>query len=169
MTVNIKNEYPLISEHFMTENQYASVASDIVSKTLQYEKCPFEAEVSILLTDDEGILKINKKERNIDLSTDVLSFPMIPFESPAHFTGLDKDVSLFNPDSKELLLGDIVISIDHCIAQALDYGHSIEREYAFLIVHSVLHLLGYDHVKADEASIMEQKQEAILSILGISR
>ena len=123
----------------------------------------------MFLTDNSGIHEVNRQFRGIDAPTDVLSFPMIPFETPADYQILDQDESFFDLDTEELLLGDIMISAERVISQAEDYGHSIKREFCFLVAHSMLHLLGYDHMVPEEAAIMEQKQEAALEKLGITR
>ena len=141
----------------------------MILAVLDYEACPYEVEVNIVLTDNEEIHKINKEYRQIDRPTDVLSFPMIPFKTPADYSVIEGDDSYFDLDTDELILGDVMISVDKVYAQAEEYGHSIEREYAFLIAHSMLHLFGYDHMKDDERIIMEKKQEEILSALYISR
>ena len=135
-----------------------------------YMDCPYEAQVSILITDDDEIHRINLEQRQIDRPTDVLSFPMVNYETPGDFSFLEEDSEdCFDPDSGELLLGDIVISADKVAAQAEEYGHSRRREYAFLIAHSMLHLMGYDHMTPEDAAEMERLQEEILQQLGISR
>lgn len=169
MNVNIENEYPNDLSGFMSEDEYKEIALKAVKETLSEEGCPFEAELSILLTDDENIRNINLEQRKIDKSTDVLSFPMIDFKSPSCFEGFEGDFSLFDPDTKELFLGDIVISIDHCLLQAQEYGHNVRREYAFLITHSMLHLLGYDHENQAQSLVMEEKQKKILNSIGLGR
>lgn len=126
--------------------------------TLTEEKFPYNAEVEVILTDDDNIRELNRKFRNIDSSTDVLSFPL----------GSDGEYDE-NPETGMKMLGDIVISVEHAYAQAELYGHGIEREISFLAVHSMLHLLGYDHVDSKlEESIMREKQEIILDELGLS-
>lgn len=126
--------------------------------TLTEEKFPYNAEVEVILTDDDNIRELNRKFRNIDSSTDVLSFPL----------GSDGQYDE-NPETGMKMLGDIVISVEHAYAQAELYGHGIEREISFLAVHSMLHLLGYDHVDSKlEESIMREKQEIILDELGLS-
>ena len=126
--------------------------------------------VSVTLTDLKHIQEINKTYRNIDKATDVLSFPMIDYQIPSDFSHLEDDSEdYFNPETGELLLGDIVISVEKVIEQAQKYGHSRERELAFLVAHSMLHLFGYDHIKESEREKMEKKQEEILKILGIER
>ena len=152
------------------EFDYASLAEKVVNACLDYAKFPYEAEVNLTLTDNEGIHTINKEFRQIDRPTDVLSFPMLSYETPGDFAFLDEeDCEDFNPDTGEALLGDIVISVEKVLEQAENFGHSIEREYAFLITHSMLHLFGYDHMTEDEASIMEAKQTEILNELNILR
>lgn len=147
-----------------------NVSERVIMETLVSEQCPYEAEVAVLLTDSEGIHAMNSAFRGIDKPTDVLSFPNVDYEAPADFSGLeDMAEDYFNPESGELCLGDIVINVDKVYGQALEYGHSPLREYAFLIAHSMLHLLGYDHMEEKEAAAMEHKQEEILKRLGITR
>lgn len=147
------------------------VANQVVEAVLDWEKCPYEAEVSVTLTTNEEIEIINREQRGINRPTDVLSFPMTQFPVPGEFDFLEEDEMLdsFHPESGELLLGDIVISVDKVASQAEEYGHSMLREFAFLIAHSMLHLIGYDHMEAAEAEIMEKKQEEILNSIGITR
>ena len=123
----------------------------------------------MLLTDNESIRAINKDERGIDRATDVLSFPFVSFAAAGDFSGLEDDPTLFHPESGELMLGDMVISLDKVREQAAEYGHSEKRELAFLAAHSMYHLMGYDHEEEDERLEMEAKQEALLQHLGITR
>jgi metalloprotein, YbeY family len=146
---------------------YEDIIRQMVVAALDYENCPYEAEVSVTVVDDKEIQKINKTYRNIDKATDVLSFPMYQYEKAADFDNLDD--SAFNPESGELLLGDIVISAEKVTAQAKEYGHSKEREFAFLLVHSMLHLLGYDHMEEEERLVMESKQKEILELNDYKR
>ncbi len=149
---------------------YIELAQKIVDFCLDYMEFPYEAEVNLTLTDDKGIHQINKEFRQIDRPTDVLSFPMLSYTDPGDFTFLDaEDSSDFNPDTGEAMLGDIVISVDKVFEQAVNFGHSIEREYAFLITHSMLHLFGFDHMEAEEANVMETKQKDILLKMNILR
>lgn len=148
---------------------YKEVADRVINAALDYEKCPYEAEISLTLTDNESIHEINKEFREIDRPTDVLSFPMVDYEEAGDFDFLESADEYFNPETGELMLGDIVISLDKVEEQAEAYGHSVLREYAFLIAHSMLHLMGYDHMEEDEATIMEKKQNEILELLGIGR
>jgi probable rRNA maturation factor len=146
------------------------VAGKVINEALDYENCPYEVTVDVLITDNEGIHEMNREHRGIDRPTDVLSFPNVDYESPADFSNIeDREEDYFDPESGELCLGDIVISVDKVFEQAKEYGHSPMREYAFLIAHSMLHLLGYDHMEPSEAAVMEAKQEEILTRLGITR
>ena len=148
---------------------YQEVAQRVGDAVLDYEQCPYESEVELLLTMDEEIREMNREFRDIDRATDVLSFPMIAYESPADFAFLEEDESCFDPDTGELMLGNIVISKQKVVEQAEEYGHSVLREYGFLIAHSMLHLLGYDHMEEEERAVMEKKQREILDGLGITR
>ena len=145
-------------------------ASLVAGEVLEEENCPYETEINILITDNEGIRMYNREYRNIDRETDVLSFPNVPFELPSDFSVAEEmEADCFQPDSGELILGDIILSCDRILEQAESFGHSIRREYAFLIAHSMLHLCGYDHMEPDEASVMEEKQNHVLDRLGITR
>lgn len=163
VTIERESEIPLpFSEQ--------EIAEAVVSETLDYEECPYEVEVNIILTNNEEIHKINLEQRDVDAPTDVLSFPMISYAYPSDFTVLEADgMDNFDPDTGELLLGDIVISVDKVIEQAEKYNHDVKREYAFLIAHSMLHLFGYDHMDEIERETMELKQDEILNRLGITR
>ena len=142
----------------------------VVEAALELENCPYEAVVNLLLTTDEEIHRMNMEFRQIDRPTDVLSFPMIEYETPGDFSGIrEESDDLFDPESGELLLGDIVISKDKVMFQAEQYGHSPRREYAFLIAHSMLHLFGYDHMEDDERRIMEERQRRIMEKVHILR
>lgn len=141
-----------------------------VSTTLDYENFNKPNEISVVITDNEGIREINREFRNIDRETDVLSFPMLEFEDDYAEDGeIEIDVEDTNPDTGDVILGDIVLSLEKAQAQAVEYGHSYEREISFLTVHSVLHLLGYDHEKEADKNIMRSKEEAILGLFGQMR
>ena len=140
-----------------------------VETALDILGCPYEAEVSLLLTTNEEIHRMNLEFRDVDRPTDVLSFPMIDFAVPGNFDGLEEREGCFDPETGELSLGDIVISKEKVLSQAEAYGHSVLREYAFLIVHSVLHLTGYDHMEPSERSVMEEQQRRIMEALNILR
>ncbi len=145
------------------------LAERVIEGVLDYENCPYEAQVNILLSDNETIRQVNKETRGIDRPTDVLSFPAVEYETPGDFRFLEEEILYFHPETGELVFGDILLSVDKVYAQAEEFGHSLMREYAFLIAHSMLHLCGYDHMGKDEALQMEKKQEDILNRLGITR
>ena len=115
-------------------------------------------EVSVVLADDEYIHQLNHQYRGKDCPTDVLSFALNEGEEPEIIDG-----------PEVVLLGDIIISLETAARQAEEYGHSLERELAYLTVHGILHLLGYDHMLEDEKKEMRQEEEQILSFLGITR
>ena len=126
--------------------------------TLKLEGFDDPAEVSVTLVNDETIREMNNKFRNIDAATDVLSFPLG-----------ENGVYDENPETGAKMLGDIVISVEHALSQADLYGHGIEREVAFLTVHSMLHLLGYDHEQGGlQKTIMREKEEKVLDALGLA-
>ena len=149
--------------------EYEELAKKVVQKVLDMEGCPYDAQVNLVLTDNEEIQRVNTEFREIAAPTDVLSFPMIPFETPADYAIVEEDESYFDLDTDELLLGDIMISVDKVFAQAEEYGHSVTREFCFMVAHSMLHLLGYDHMTPEEAVVMENKQRTALDELGITR
>ncbi len=149
---------------------YEALIEKVVTACLDFEACPYETEISVLLTGDDEIQKINKEYRNIDTPTDVLSFPTVFYRTPGDFSDLEeRDMDCFHPETGELLLGDIVISVDRALLQAQEYGHTPEREIAFLTAHSMFHLFGYDHMQEEERIIMEDKQKQVLEKLQIFR
>lgn len=165
MTFYVENE-TAISYDFSVEQTVWSVAEAV----LEAESCPYEAQVNVLLTDNERIREFNRQYRQIDRETDVLSFPNLEYGQPGEFQiGPQQEADCFDPDSGELILGDIILSVDRIASQAAEYGHSLQRELAFLVAHSMLHLCGYDHMEPEEAAVMERKQEQILTALGITR
>lgn len=129
-----------------------------VERSLEYENFSTNTEVSVTIVSLEDIHRINLEHRGIDRPTDVLSFPLIDFTR-------DK----LPQNGEKIYLGDIVLCYDKVLSQAEEYGHSVERELAFLTAHSMLHLMGYDHMEKDEEKIMFAKQEAIMDILGLPR
>ena len=146
------------------------IIRDVVLAVLDYEGCPYAAEVNVVVTDNHEIQKMNREYRGIDAPTDVLSFPMLEFTVPSDFSHVEEAFEdCFNPESGELMLGDIILSVDKIREQAESYGHSQTRELAFLVAHSMLHLCGYDHMEAEEAAVMEEKQERVLQNLQITR
>ncbi len=149
---------------------YKAIINQVVEKSLDVENCPYEVELNVILTDNEGIKEINQEYRGVDAPTDVLSFPLIDYVTPSDFSHVEEEAdSYFNPETGELLLGDIIISVEKVLSQAEEYGHSPKRELAFLVAHSMMHLFGYDHMEDEERLIMEKKQEYVLNELKISR
>ena len=130
----------------------------VIAESLRYENVSNNCEISVTIVDNEDINQINLKHRGIDRATDVLSFPLIDFEKESLPT-----------DGSKIYLGDIIISIERAMEQAKEYGHSIDREVGFLTAHSMLHLLGYDHMVEDEEKVMFKKQEEILNNLNLRR
>lgn len=165
MNISIENEsglnYP---------EEFNQIISRIVNASVDFLKCPYECQVAVTLVNDEQIHEINLENRNIDRATDVLSFPMMDFDQPNDLSLVEADPQdYFDPESGELLMGDIVISLEHVSAQAKEYNHSERREIAFLTAHSCLHLFGYDHMTDEERLEMEKLQEEILQKEGFTR
>ncbi|RKM62371.1 rRNA maturation RNase YbeY [Butyrivibrio sp. CB08] len=166
MTFYVENEVDAKFDFDIEE-----LAITVASKVLESEGCDYDVEIGLTITDDEGIKELNSQFREIDSPTDVLSFPNVSYEEPGDFSVIESDqkVDLENPDTGRIMFGDIVINEKRVREQALEYGHSERREFAFLVAHSMLHLCGYDHMEAGEAKVMEGKQEAVLTELGITR
>ena len=165
MNISIENEsglnYP---------EEFNQIISRIVNASVDFLKCPYECQVAVTLVNDEQIHEINLENRNIDRATDVLSFPMMDFNQPNDLSLVEANPQdYFDPESGELLMGDIVISLEHVSAQAKEYNHSERREIAFLTAHSCLHLFGYDHMTDEERLEMEKLQEEILQKEGFTR
>lgn len=143
----------------------------VIEFALKEEEVNVKCEVSLLFVDNDEIKEINNETRNIDKETDVLSFPMLEYSENRVFKEQYKDYkfSASDLDGDELVLGDIVLSLEKALEQSKEYNHSFEREASYLVVHSVLHLLGYDHMKDDEKIIMRKREEEILGKLNILR
>ena len=164
----VSTEHSIIIDSELEEDTGAweTLLSRVIPAALEAEGVTVPCEVDVLLTDDEGIHQINLEQREVDRPTDVLSFPMfefIPGEPPTDDADADPETGL-------VPLGDMVISLERARVQGEEYGHGTQREVAYLAVHSVLHLLGYDHM--DEGPMkaqMRAREEAILDSLGISR
>lgn len=161
MAVLIENE----QEKLFVTAEMEALTENVVTMSLETENFRIPSEVSIIFVDNERIREINKHHRNIDKPTDVLSFPMLEFEN-GKITDTTGDI---DRESNLLLLGDIVISLEKAKEQSLEYGHSFEREVAFLISHGAFHLLGYDHMDEESERLMLAKQELILTKLGFFR
>ena len=144
------------------------IINDVVKQAVDEYYGDDDIELSVTLTDNDGIKKLNSEFREIDAPTDVLSFPMLEFGTPGEFETIS-DSDIVDPDTDEIMLGDIVISLEKVVSQALEYGHSKDRELAFLVAHSMLHLMGYDHMNDEEREDMEKRQEDILESAGYTR
>lgn len=167
MTLNFEKETDIRLD--LGESEEA-LAERVITAGLEIIHCPFDAQVNLLVTDSENIRRMNLEFRQIDAPTDVLSFPMQNYPAPADFSEFNEsDWDAFDPQTHELLLGDIVINAERVISQAAEYGHSQKREYAFLIAHSLLHLTGFDHMLDEEREEMESFQRKIMDHLAIGR
>ena len=165
MTLFVENETDVVFDFSVEE-----ITRKVAERVLYVEECPYEVQINLLLVDNEGIHQFNLEYRGVDRETDVLSFPNLDFEQEGSFEiAEEEEADCFDPDTGELILGDIILSVDRIKEQAQEYGHSLLREFAFLVAHSMYHLCGYDHMEEDEARVMEEKQEAVLSYLGITR
>lgn len=142
-----------------SNKEYEDIIKKVIRKCFETEKIDINSlYVNIILTNPDIIRKYNKKYRNIDMETDVLSFPMFEKE----------ELLSFNTNVQEVL-GDIIISIDKVEEQAKEYGHSFERELSYMTVHGFYHLMGYDHIKEKDKEKMREKEEYILDSLNITR
>lgn len=158
----------IIYKNIEKKQKYENVIKLVVDECFKTEKIDStNLYVSITLTNPEEIEKINMQYRNIDRPTDVLSFPMFEKEDLEKIIHNDVDSDVFN--QQEDILGDIVISIPKVYEQAEEYGHSFERELAYMVVHGFYHLMGYDHIDEEDKKVMRQKEENILEHLGIKR
>lgn len=152
-------------------DEIINILNEIVDYTLKEEKLNVDYEVSIIFIDNEKIKELNNEYRNIDKETDVLSFPMIEYPHGMVYkdiyTNYKFDDSFY--DEGRLVIGDIAISLEKAKAQSEEYGHSLLREVCYLTVHSILHLLGYDHMEEKEKNIMREREEEILKKFNINR
>ena len=135
-----------------------------INQVLLDQKVEIDVDIAVTLTDNHDIREINNNYRGIDKETDVLSFPLLEFDTPGAIYATEEDY-----EEDKLLLGDIVISVEKAYAQAEEYGHSPQREFAFLAAHSTLHLLGYDHMTEEDEKVMFEKQEKSLANIGLTR
>lgn len=165
MTIHIENETNIE----ITKEQMLLIEAT-VTELAKYLHCTHSLEISISFVEEEEIKELNREHRDIDQITDVLSFPLIDFDEPGKLSEItEEDFEYFNLDTGDLILGDIVISLKKAKEQALEYGHSYERELGFLMVHSMLHLFGYDHIDEEDAKEMFRIQELILEQIGLKR
>lgn len=145
--------------------------SKVIEFALKEEEVDIKCEVSLVFVDNDEIKKINNDTRRINKETDVLSFPMLEYENKKVFKEIYKNYKFAQSDfdGDELVLGDIVLSLEKALQQSKEFNHSYEREASYLVVHSVLHLLGYDHMEDEEKSVMRSREEEILNKLSINR
>lgn len=158
-------------EKIKVDKNFEEKLSGVIDFALKEECVEEKYQISLLFVDNKEIRQINKDTRDIDRETDVLSFPMLEYSSNKVYKEEYKDYD-FNDsyyDGDELVLGDIVLSLEKTKEQSIEYNHSFEREAAYLVVHSVLHLLGYDHMEEEEKKIMRKREEEILGKLNIGR
>lgn len=142
------------------DENFLKIVTKAAEESLKYENFDPNCEISLSFVTNSEIHKINKQFRNIDRETDVLSFPQLTFE--------EGEIPEKN-ENGEIILGDIIISVEKAKAQAEEYGHSLEREIAFLTAHSMLHLMGYDHMTEEDEKEMFGRQRAIMENIGIGR
>jgi probable rRNA maturation factor len=151
--------------------ELVKLLENVTNTVLEAEEVKVSCEISIILVDNEEIRNLNREYRNIDRETDVLSFPMLDYEAERVYKEVyaleEHDESDF--DGGELVLGDMALSLEKAFEQSVEYGHTFMREVAYLTVHSILHLLGYDHMKEDEKLKMRAVEESILEKLMITR
>ncbi|MGE5629128.1 MAG: rRNA maturation RNase YbeY [Solirubrobacterales bacterium] len=153
------------------KDEFYKLIEDIVDYALREEGVKIDYEISITLVDNDEIKEINSEHRNISKVTDVLSFPLLNYTKGKVFKECYKD-NIFGPGDLEgdkLLLGDIVLSLEKAEEQGIEYNHGFLREACYLTIHSVLHILGYDHMEEDEKKVMRAREEEILKKFDLSR
>ncbi|OOM81589.1 rRNA maturation RNase YbeY [Clostridium sp. BL-8] len=153
------------------KEEFIKGLEEVIEFALKEEEVDIECEVSLVFVDNNEIKEINNDTRKINKETDVLSFPMLEYDDKKVFKDVYKNYkfSASDLDGDELVLGDIVLSLEKALEQSIEFNHSYEREASYLVVHSVLHLLGYDHMEDEEKQIMRKREEEILAKLNISR
>ncbi|NFO45714.1 rRNA maturation RNase YbeY [Clostridium botulinum] len=158
-------------EKMEVSDEFTNHLEKVIEFALKEEDVNIPSEISLLFVDNEEIREINNETRNIDRATDVLSFPMLDYPEKKVFKEvyIENDFSEADFDGDDLVLGDIVLSLERALEQSKEYNHSYEREASYLVVHSVLHLLGYDHMEEDDKVKMRKREEEILTALDIRR
>lgn len=158
-------------EKVMVNSELENSIIEIIEYTLMEEQVTIPCEISVIFVDNEEIKQINNEMRNIDKVTDVLSFPMLEYVDKKVFKDLYLNYNFDFADLNEgdLILGDMALSLEKALEQSKDYGHSFEREVCYLVVHSILHLLGYDHMEDSDKITMRKREEEILNRFNISR
>ncbi|NFG57156.1 rRNA maturation RNase YbeY [Clostridium botulinum] len=158
-------------EKMEVSDEFTNHLEKVIEFALKEEDVNISSEISLLFVDNEEIREINNETRNIDRATDVLSFPMLDYPDKKVFKEVytENDFSEADFDGDDLVLGDIVLSLERALEQSKEYNHSYEREASYLVVHSVLHLLGYDHMEEEDKVKMRKREEEILTALNIRR
>ncbi len=159
LVLDIVNEQELME----FDEEMEAVIRSVIQRTLEDEGFCHDSYIAVTLTDNENIRLINNAQRGIDSATDVLSFPVLEFDDGELIAGVGDYIE------DKLILGDIVLSLERAEEQRKEFGHSFLREMGYLICHSVLHLLGYDHEDEEEREIMRQKEEKALEALSLTR
>ncbi|QAA31732.1 rRNA maturation RNase YbeY [Clostridium manihotivorum] len=153
------------------DKDFEKIIEDVIISALNEENVDRSCEISVIFVDNIAIKEINKETRNMDKETDVLSFPMLDYPKGKVYKDVyinyNFDASFF--DEADLVLGDVVLSLEKAKEQSEEFNHSFTRECCYLVVHSILHLLGYDHMEEEEKSIMREREESILEKLNITR
>lgn len=162
--INNQNEVNISEEQTL-------ILQNTINKSLEQEKVTIPFEISLVFVNNQEIREINKQNRNIDKETDVLSFPMLSYPKDKVYKDVYADYEFDQTflDDDKLILGDIVLSLEKALEQSKEYNHPFIREASYLVVHSVLHLLGYDHMEENEKNIMRKREEEILNQLNLSR
>lgn len=158
-------------EKINADEKLVDLLKNVIEFTLKEEEVDVDCEVSLLFVDNDEIREINNETRGIDRATDVLSFPMLDYEDKKVFKEMYKnyEFSQSDFDGDELVLGDVVLSLERALEQSEEFNHSFEREASYLVVHSILHLLGYDHMEDEDKLVMRKREEEILNKLNITR
>lgn len=162
---NLKIQVENWQDKYSVSKDLENLIENCIYQSLELQEFTKEIVINIILTDNKKIQDMNFEYRNIAKATDVLSFPMLEMQQ-GKFLNVPTEVDY---DDGHLLLGDVVISLEKVDSQAIDYGHSFEREFSFLLTHGIFHLLGYDHLTDEEEAIMISKQEEVLKILNLGR
>ncbi|MDF2883498.1 MAG: hypothetical protein K0R54_4055 [Clostridiaceae bacterium] len=154
----------------ITEELEANI-KEMIDFTLNEEELKIDYEISVIFVDNNQIKKLNKQFRSIDRVTDVLSFPMLEYEKGKVYKQIyiDHVFNDYDLDDGKLVVGDIALSLEKAMEQSKEFGHSFQREVCYLLIHSVLHLLGYDHIDEEDKTIMRKNEEYILNKFNINR
>lgn len=153
------------------DDEFCGMLKNAINFALEEEMVKEKCEISLVFVDNEEIRGINNETRGIDKATDVLSFPMLDFPEGKVYKEayIDHKFDAMYFDGEELVLGDIVLSLERSMEQSKEFNHSFLRESCYLVIHSVLHLLGYDHMEEEEKKVMRKREEELLTKLNVTR